>query len=49
MKITGYKLHRLNIPLREPIGDSQVYFDEHWMTIVELAGDDGQTGVGFDI
>lgn len=49
MKITGYKLHRLNIPLREPIGDSQVYFDEHWMTIVELVGDDGQTGVGFDI
>lgn len=49
MKITAYKLHRLHIPLREPIGDSQVYFEDHWMTVVELQGDDGQTGVGFDL
>lgn len=49
MKISDFKLHRLHVPLRETIGDSQVRFDDHWMTIVELETDDGQTGVGWDI
>ena len=49
MTITDYTLHRLRIPLREPIGDSQVRFDVHWMTIVELHTDAGYSGVGFQI
>ncbi|REJ80134.1 MAG: mandelate racemase/muconate lactonizing enzyme family protein [Planctomycetota bacterium] len=49
MKITDYTLHRLKIPLREPIGDSQVRFDVHWMTVVELHTDAGHSGVGFQI
>lgn len=49
MKIESFALHRLHLPLREPIGDSQVRFEDHWMTVLELHTDDGQTGVGFDI
>ena len=49
MKITDYTLHRLHLPLREPIGDSQVRFVDHWMTIVELHTDEGHSGVGFQI
>ena len=49
MKIIEYALHRLHLPLREPIGDSQVRFVDHWMTIVELKTDAGHSGVGFDI
>ncbi len=49
MKITNYTLHRLHLPLREPIGDSQVRFVDHWMTIVELHTDVGHSGVGFQI
>tara|TARA_R110002095_G_scaffold147856_5_gene127876 strand:+ start:842 stop:1915 length:1074 start_codon:yes stop_codon:yes gene_type:complete len=49
MKITNYTLHRLRLPLREPIGDSQVRFIEHWMTVVELHTDSGHSGVGFQI
>ncbi|MEZ6044167.1 MAG: mandelate racemase/muconate lactonizing enzyme family protein [Planctomycetaceae bacterium] len=47
MKITDYTLHRLLLPLREPIGDSQVRFEDHWMTVLELHTDIGHTGVGF--
>ncbi|MCH2124436.1 MAG: mandelate racemase/muconate lactonizing enzyme family protein [Pirellulaceae bacterium] len=49
MKITSYTLHRLNIPLPLPIGDSQVRFDEHWLTVLELHCDNGTTGVGFGL
>lgn len=49
MIITSYTLHRLHLPLREPIGDSQVRFVDHWMTIVELHTDVGHSGVGFQI
>ncbi len=49
MKITDYTLHRLHLPLREPIGDSQVRFVDHWMTVVELHTDSEYSGVGFQI
>lgn len=49
MKLTEYTLHRLHLPLREPIGDSQVRFVDHWMTVVELHTDEGHSGVGFVI
>ena len=49
MKINQFALHRLHLPLRETIGDSQVRFDDHWMTVVELQTDDGLVGVGFRI
>ncbi|MBP87652.1 MAG: mandelate racemase [Planctomycetaceae bacterium] len=49
MKITEYTLHRLHLPLREPIGDSQVRFVDHWMTVVELHSEAGHSGVGFAI
>ena len=49
MMITDYTLHRLHLPLREPIGDSQVRFVDHWMTVVELHSDSGRSGVGFQI
>lgn len=49
MKITDYTLHRLHLPLREPIGDSQVRFVDHWMTVIELHTDTGLSGVGFQI
>ena len=48
MKITDYQIHRLHLPLREPIGDSQVHFTDHWITAIELVCDDGIKGVGFD-
>ncbi|MDP6442273.1 MAG: mandelate racemase/muconate lactonizing enzyme family protein [Pirellulaceae bacterium] len=48
-KISDYQIHRLRIPLRMPIGDSQVIFTEHWMTLLELRTDDGAAGVGFEI
>jgi L-alanine-DL-glutamate epimerase-like enolase superfamily enzyme len=49
MKIVDYTLHRVHLPLPQPIGDSQVRFDEHWMTVLELTTDDGLTGVGFEL
>ena len=49
MKITNYSIHRVYLPLPLPIGDSQVRFDEHWMTVLELTTDDGLTGVGFEV
>lgn len=49
MTISEYGLHRLHLPLPEPIGDSQVRFVDHWMTVVELTTDEGLTGVGFDL
>jgi len=49
MKIAEYKLHRLHLELPLPIGDSQVRFTDHWMTVLELTGDDGVAGVGFEI
>ena len=49
MKIKDYQLHRLRLVLREPIGDSQVRFEEHWMTVLELVSEEGLTGTGFEI
>jgi len=49
VQITDYTLHRIHLPLREPIGDSQVRFADHWITVVELHTDAGQSGVGFDL
>ena len=49
MKITGYTLHRMHLTLPRPIGDSQVRFVDHWMTVLELTTGDGLTGVGFEI
>ena len=48
MNITDYQIHRLHLPLREPIGDSQVRFTDHWITAIELTCDNGLKGVGFD-
>ncbi len=47
--LSAYKLHRMRLPLAMPIGDSQVEFTEHWMTVLELFTGDGRTGVGFDL
>ncbi|MFN0195717.1 MAG: mandelate racemase/muconate lactonizing enzyme family protein, partial [Planctomycetaceae bacterium] len=47
--ICSYKLQRVRLPLAMPIGDSQVEFNEHWMTVLELITRDGQSGVGFDL
>ena len=49
MKIYDYQLHRLRLPLREPIGDSQVRFEEHWITVLELFTQEGLAGTGFDL
>ena len=49
MTINNYDLHRVHLPLPEPIGDSQVRFDHHWLTVLELHTDDGCSGVGFDL
>ena len=49
MKIVDFQLHRCRIPLERPIGDSQVIFTEHFMTVLELKADDGRTGVGFEL
>lgn len=49
LTLASYKLHRLRLPLAMPIGDSQVFFDVHWMTVLELITSDGLTGVGFDL
>ncbi|NUQ64338.1 MAG: mandelate racemase/muconate lactonizing enzyme family protein [Pirellulales bacterium] len=49
MKIAGYTLHRLHLKLPRPIGDSQVRFVDHWMTVLELTTADGLTGVGFEL
>jgi L-alanine-DL-glutamate epimerase-like enolase superfamily enzyme len=49
MKIVDFEIHRCRIPLDRPIGDSQVIFTEHFMTVLELKTDDGQTGVGFEL
>ncbi len=49
MRISDYELHRVYLELAVPIGDSQVCFTDHWMTVLELTTDDGLTGVGFEI
>ena len=49
MIINNYTLHRVHLPLPEPIGDSQVRFDDHWMTVLELHTDAGCSGVGFEL
>ncbi len=49
MKIVDFEIHRCRIPLDRPIGDSQVIFTEHFMTVLELKTDDGRTGVGFEL
>ena len=49
MKIADYTLHRLHLSLPEPIGDSQIRVDDHWMTLLELRTDDGLEGTGFTI
>ena len=49
MQITTYNLHRLNVPLARPIGDSQVRFTHHWITVLELSTDSGLCGVGFEL
>ena len=49
IKISGYNLQRISLELPLPIGDSQVRFSEHWMTIVELSTDTGLTGLGFEL
>jgi len=49
MTIADYKLHRLHLELPLPIGDSQVIFSDHWMTILELTDALGRTGVGFEL
>ena len=48
MQITDYTFHRTLIPLREPIGDSQVRVDRFWTTVLELHTDEGHTGIGFE-
>ena len=48
MMITDYRIHRVHLPLREPIGDSQVCFTDHWITVVELHCDNGLYGIGFE-
>ena len=48
-RITDYQLHRLHIELPLPIGDSQVRFTDHWMTVVELIDESGRSGVGFEL
>ena len=48
MQINGYTLHRTLVPLREPIGDSQVRADSFWTTILELHTEEGHTGIGFE-
>lgn len=49
MKITAYALHRLHLKLPRPIGDSQVRFVDHWMTVLELTTGGGLTGIGFEL
>jgi L-alanine-DL-glutamate epimerase-like enolase superfamily enzyme len=47
--IADYKLHRLRLELALPIGDSQVKFTVHWLTVLELITEGGLVGVGFDL
>ena len=49
MNIADYRLHRVHLELPLPIGDSQVRFVDHWMSVLELTTDDGLTGVGFEL
>lgn len=49
MNVADYALHRVHLDLARPIGDSQVRFVDHWMTVLELTTDDGRTGVGFEL
>lgn len=49
MKLQTYALHRLHSELPLPIGDSQVRFTSHWITVLELTTDNGLTGVGFEL
>ena len=48
MQITGYTLHRVRLKLPLPIGDSQVCYDEIWLTVLELATDTDLVGLGFE-
>lgn len=47
MRISEYELRRLHFRWDLPIGDSQVRFDDMWLTLVELRTDTGHTGLGF--
>ncbi len=47
--LANYKLHRVRLELAPPIGDSQVKFDVHWLTVLELINEDGLAGVGFEV
>lgn len=49
LALADYKLHRVRLELAMPIGDSQVEFTVHWMTVLELTTDNGLTGIGFDL
>ncbi|HJN07735.1 MAG TPA: mandelate racemase/muconate lactonizing enzyme family protein [Pirellulaceae bacterium] len=49
LNLAEYRLHRLRLELARPIGDSQVVFTDHWMTVLELTTEDGLTGVGFEL
>lgn len=49
MTITSFELHRVHLPLSRPIGDSQVRFDDHWISVLELHTERGLTGLGFDV
>jgi len=48
-QIRTFSLQRLRIPLDLPIGDSQVKFAEHWMTLVRLETSSGLTGFGAEL
>lgn len=48
MKITRYHLHRVHFHWTLPIGDSQVRFDDLWMTVLELETDSGSVGLGVE-
>ena len=47
--IAEYGLHRVRLELALPIGDSQVKFTVHWLTVLELITEDGLSGVGFEL
>ncbi|MFV2065426.1 MAG: mandelate racemase/muconate lactonizing enzyme family protein [Pirellulales bacterium] len=49
MSIVDYTLHRVHLTLPLPIGDSQVRFEDHWLTVLELTDAAGRTGVGFEL
>ena len=47
--ISSYKLHRVCLPLDVPIGDSNVTFTRHWITILEIFTSEGFCGTGFEL